>query len=487
MQASSTNQHNNQPLAAAFSGVASTPYSLFEIRLEREFVVFWGSRYESTDQLLKGVVVLCLQSPLKLDEVRLRLDGTVRHAWLNDPGVAHNTSIMKHKWPSLLETGGRSITLPAGNYEWPFELMMAGDTSESLEGIRDASITYGLRATISRGKLARHISCTKKLRIIRTFAPTALEFMHNMSVEQTWINKVDYSVSIPTKAAVFGGSIVLETRFTPLVKRLEIEKIVVTLVEFQEFSMHSRHYIYTREHKSKREISQWDFEMPREQYWQDTIEETGQEGWVMKKTLQLPKRLSECIQDIDTQGIRVYHKLKIHIPIRNQDGHVSHLDLGIPVNIFISPSITLDDQGNLIDQAPTTQGPPNELIGPPVYGEHILDQLYDSLEDWQIPGQGTHQGEGEGSGTSTPHHADSNESQIYESSNTLESSQSSQSHNPSRSSSETVSTDPEEFAELSKVPTYRTALRTPLQPHAQQGGALPPDYRTASATAATDT
>lgn len=401
-----------------------------------------------------------------------------------------------------MEAGGKSVTLPAGNYEWPFELMMAGDTSESLEGSRDASITYGLRATISRGKLARHISYTKKLRIIRTFAPTALEFMHNMSVEQTWINKVDYSVSIPTKAAVFGGSIVLETRFTPLVKGLEIEKIVVTLVEFQEFSMHSRHYIYTREHKSKREISQWDFEMSREQYWQDTIEETGQEGWVMKKTLQLPKRLSECIQDIDTQGIRVYHKLKIHIPIRNQDGHVSHvsqpfsryraqritsqLDLGIPVNIFISPSITLDDQGNLIDQAPTTQGPPSELIGPPVYGEHILDQLYDSLEDWQIPGQGTNHGEGEGSGTSTPHHTDSNESQTYENSNTLESSQSSQSHNPSRSSSETVSTDPEELAELSKVPTYRTALRTPLQPHAQQGGALPPDYRTASATAATD-
>ncbi|KAI1038272.1 hypothetical protein LB505_012930 [Fusarium chuoi] len=91
---------------------------------------------------------------------------------------------MKHKWPSLLETGGKSVTLPAGNYEWPFELMMAGDTSESLEGIRDTSITYGLRATISRGKLARHISCTKKLRIIRTFAPTALDRLLGVYTDQ---------------------------------------------------------------------------------------------------------------------------------------------------------------------------------------------------------------------------------------------------------------------------------------------------------------
>ena len=49
-------------------------------RLERDFVVFWGNQYESSDQIVKGVVVLCLQSPLKLEDVRVRLDGTVRHS-----------------------------------------------------------------------------------------------------------------------------------------------------------------------------------------------------------------------------------------------------------------------------------------------------------------------------------------------------------------------------------------------------------------------
>ncbi|CVK95175.1 related to ROD1-O-dinitrobenzene,calcium and zinc resistance protein [Fusarium mangiferae] len=450
MQASSTNQHNNQPLAAAFSGVASTPYSLFEIRLEREFVVFWGSRYESTDQLLKGVVVLCLQSPLKLDEVRLRLDGTVRHAWLNDPGVAHNTSIMKHKWPSLLETGGKTITLPAGNYEWPFELMMAGDTSESLEGIRDASITYGLRATISRGKLARHISCTKKLRIIRTFAPTALEFMHSLSL----------FVPLGNLALAFVFSCV-DIVSAVHAELLKLHQSYDNLFNFEPFN-------------------QWcksGFENYR------AAEYSGF-GRYRNRVVDF---VDPCL--LDTHVMHSRHRHTRHQGLsQTQDTH-THSESGracLAFNIFISPSITLDDQGNLIDQAPTTQGPPSELIGPPVYGEHILDQLYDSLEEWQIPGQGNYQGEGDGSGTSTPHHTDSNESQTYETSNTLESSQSSQSHNPSRSSSETVSTDPEEFAELSKVPTYRTALRTPLQPHTQQGGALPPDYRTASATSATD-
>lgn len=204
---------------------------------------------------------------------------------------------------------------------------MPGDTSESLDGLSDVSITYALRATINRGRLVRHTSCCKKLRIVRTLAPTALEFMHNVSVEQTWTNKVDYSVSIPSKAVAFGSSVVLEIRITPLVKGVELERIRVKLVEFHEFSMHSRHYIYTREHKSQREVSHWNFEVSREQHWQDVIEETNQEGWVIKQTLDLPKTLAECCQDIDAQGIKIYHKLKIHIPIGNQDGHVSHVSI----------------------------------------------------------------------------------------------------------------------------------------------------------------
>ncbi|KAF4994700.1 hypothetical protein FGRMN_5615 [Fusarium graminum] len=461
MQTSTVQLSNNPPTSASFSGVTSNPCSLFDIRLERDFVVFWGSQYESSDQLLKGVVVLCLRSPLKLEDIRLRLDGIVRHAWLTDPGVAHNTNILKHKWPSLIGTNGKSLTLPTGNYEWPFELIMAGDTPESLEGIRDASITYSLRATIGRGKLARHISCSKQVRVIRAFAPTALEFMHSEFIEQTWVNKVDYAVSIPTKAAVFGGTVALEMRFTPLVKGVQLGNIAITLIEFHEFNMHSRHYIYTREQKGQRQVSSWDFDI-LEQDWQDNIEEIDQEGWVIKKTLQLPKKLSECVQDIDAQGIRIYHKLKsLTFSVQHPRRLTIKLDMGIPVNICISPFMALDEHGNLVSRCPDAQYQANESIGPPLYGEHILDQLYDNVESWQIPASGSSPPLPEGDGSNV------SPRQLNE--------------NNSRSSSETVSTDPEDLVELSKVPTYRTALRTPLQSHGQQDGTLPPEYRTAAA------
>src|SRR5699024_331463 len=98
-----------------------------------------------------------------------------------------------------------------------------------------------------------------------------------------------------------------------------------------------RHYIYTREHKSQREVTHWDINITTEQYWQDNIEETNQEGWVIKQSIELPKALSECSQDIDAHGIKIYHKLKLHIPIRNPDGHVSHVS---PLLSFEKPSET---------------------------------------------------------------------------------------------------------------------------------------------------
>ena len=47
-------------------------------RLENDFLVFRGNHHESAGQLIKGYVVLCLSNELKLDELHLRLTGTLR-------------------------------------------------------------------------------------------------------------------------------------------------------------------------------------------------------------------------------------------------------------------------------------------------------------------------------------------------------------------------------------------------------------------------
>ncbi|CAJ2505474.1 Uu.00g128680.m01.CDS01 [Anthostomella pinea] len=393
--------------------------ALFEIRLDNDFIVLRGGDDEASGQLLKGVLVLCLREQLKCEDVHLRLQGECRVAWLDGkqtPSGIHNqkvdrtTTILKHNWPPFVGESNHHNTLQPGNYEWPFEFLLPGDTAESVEGLYQTGITYVLKATVSRGKLAKNYHAYKRLRIIRTLEPAALEFNHAMSVENIWPNKIEYSVVIPQKAVVFGSNVPLEMRFTPLLKGLEMGTITVKLIEIQEFTV-SGYAIPTRSHKRDRDVHTWTFEVNRDTDWQNNIEETGQEGWVVNKELPMPKKLSKCIQDCTVHGIKIRHKLKLTVALKNPDGHVSELRATLPVTIFISPNMPLDDEGNIVSQAPETtagdqRAEQTSNMAPPGYGQHVLDQLYDDVDPSGImtPGLMT---PGIQSGISSPFYAQS--------------------------------------------------------------------------------
>lgn len=96
-------------------------------------------------------------------------------------------------------------------------------------------------------------------------------------------------------------------------------------------------------------------------------------------------------------------------------GHVSELRATLPVTIFISPNMPLDEEGTLVRQAPQEGGQtaPVRNIAPPGYGEHVLDQLYEQVDmngmhsglqsGMQTPAIQT--GSGVGSGANTPFYA----------------------------------------------------------------------------------
>ncbi|KAK2596668.1 hypothetical protein QQS21_006243 [Conoideocrella luteorostrata] len=533
------------PSFKPFSSVTGrNSYSLFDIRLDQDFIVFRGNDHESSGQLLKGVVVLCLSAPLRIEDIHLRLVGTLRLSWTDHrssaPGVSGQkvdkaTTILDHRWqPFVGGPHGKSMTLPAGNYEYPFEFMLPGDTAESVEGIPEASITYRLKATVGRGKLAYDLHAYKHLRIIRTLEPGALEFLHAMSVENIWPNKVDYSIIIPQKAVVFGGTINMEMRFTPLLKGLELGDITAKMIEIRDCWIQGATGLSMREYRTEREVATWRFEVNREEHWQDMIEDTGQEGWALTKPLPLPKRLRQCIQDLNHHGIKVRHKIKLTVALKNPDGHISELRATLPVSIFISPNIPFDEQGNLVNQSQGNAAPTNEsaAIAPPGYGEHVLDQLYEDVDvsGFQTPAiqsgvsspfyaqsrsgsaenlaslghaapiapaalssrladvsldpshrnrsytsMHSHPPSGRVSPTSG-HHGSAPRSEPPSTSLTRSNSEE---DNSARNSTEHVDLDPSEFAELNRVPSYATAVRTPVPSRAQPAAGLVPDYFTA--------
>ncbi|KAI5455627.1 hypothetical protein BGZ63DRAFT_138584 [Mariannaea sp. PMI_226] len=442
------------------------------IRLERNCIVFRGDENASSSQLLRGVVVLCVHSRFKIEDVHLQLAGTLRYSWRDPSLLGHKVNILDYRWPSFAGRHGETMTLPPGNYEWPFEYLFPGDTVESIEGIPEASIVYKLKATISRGKLAIDIHTDRHVRVIRTLSVDSLETMPTITVGNTWLDKIDYSVSLPTKAVALGSTIALYMNFTPLLKGLDLGDVLVTLLETRELTGHVPNSPHMREHRVVHRLSQWCFQITSD-HWQEAIQGTGQEGWSLTKTLDMPKDLHLCCQDVNHHGIKVDHKLRVQIQLNNPDGHISELLIFLPIYLFISPHIFSGSQGNLLSHRDTISSLEAATAGPPGYGDHLQDQLYEEnniCERLEVPSQRrmsryTRSTDFDDTApmattTSTLHRTDVT--------------------NPPLLDPGISNLDLAEFQELNRVPTYRTAVQSPVRSSSQPSNSHLPDYRTAT-------
>ncbi len=261
-------------------------------------------------------------------------------------------------------------TLKAGNFDYPFQVIIEGNMPESVEGLDDSWVVYRMKATIERGRLAHNISTRKHLRVVRTLGPTSLELAHGIAIKSVWKDKIDYSMATPAKSVIFGTAVQANIRLIPILKGLKIGKIQIKLNETQELKA------FERRHKYHREVVVDEFEI------EEHSDPNGQEGYDLTRTLQLPKTLKKCLQGVDTPGLKVRHRLSFNIALINPDGHVSELRGHIPLLIYISPNLPLDESNNLVNRSPldarAIQG--LEQHAPPLYGEHLYDQLYSDID-----------------------------------------------------------------------------------------------------------
>lgn len=138
-----------------------------------------------------------------------------------------------------------------------------------------------------------------------------------------WPAKVNYSLSTPTKAVIFGTTVQVDFRLIPLLKGLKIGKITTELNERQEMTIKG-----PRTPRKCREIirliAKDEHRLP------DDVEAEnigGQEGYLFSRTLAIPQSLRKCLQSVDALGIKIRHNLNFNVQMHNPDGHVSEVSV----------------------------------------------------------------------------------------------------------------------------------------------------------------
>jgi hypothetical protein len=377
---------------------SSSSVKYFDIRLDNDYIVFRGSEDEAASAQLAGSLVLCLTEPMTINHVDLTLSGIVHMSWQTTSTSSMSGRRTSYKEKTFFEKSwtfrdagkGKTEVLQPDNYEWPFNTILEGSLPESVEGLKDAWIIYRLKAEISR-KRGRDIVIRKPLRVVRTLDSSALELSHAMSVENIWPNKIEYSISIPNKAVAFGSFVQVDFKLISLLKGLVIGNVSTQVKEEQEFVVDPEWGVSALNNgvtKSDRVIGT-DLYKVDAAVDEQVIDEVA-EGYQFSRYLELPKSLNQCLQDCNVKGIKIRHKVKFNVQLHNPDGHISELRANLPISLYISPSLPINENNDLVDQTPQAgrAAIANDLANaaPPVYGQHTLDALYSDVTGYRTPG-----------------------------------------------------------------------------------------------------
>lgn len=241
----------------------------------------------------------------------------------------HNGNSSSSSTSNLTPRGNH--VLVQGNYEFPFSAILPGDMPESIEGLPGASLVYKLESTIDRSKFHHPMVAKKHVRVVRTMTTDSVELSETVAVDNTWPKKVEYSLNVPSKAIAVGSGTPISLMLVPLLKGLRLGEIRISLVELYSYVGY-----LPPPHTDERIVCEKIIPM------QQADENFQLDKWEIDTFLRIPPSLSKCTQDCDIQThLKVRHKLKFNIGLCNPDGHTSELRASLPVQIFISPFVTV--------------------------------------------------------------------------------------------------------------------------------------------------
>ncbi|KAL4736685.1 HECT-type ubiquitin ligase-interacting protein apyA [Aspergillus similis] len=347
-----------------------------DIQLDKDFVVFQGCEQEALAVYLSGVLTMRLKEATTIKHIRLHLRGVRRlspdtqcslPARTGRKRLCSETEFYSRTWN--FHDGYREApkTVPAGEYKYPFDVVMEGSLPATVEGLKEASISYLFTVEIGR-RHVRDITLNKPLRVIRV--PDLEPCSHDFTLDEVWANKIAYRIGIQNRTVALGTRIDVDYVFASLLMGLKIAFIESQLLEFRDFGLDPNNGRSAHVARTETIVCRDRYNLD-EEYSSKAVE-----SYQFSRSLQLPRALGQCIQDTEDMGVKVSHKLKIHVRMHNPDAHESELRLAIPVLIYLSPYYRVWEDsfcGETIP-LPETLNPSEEC--PPAYGMHELDQLY---------------------------------------------------------------------------------------------------------------
>jgi hypothetical protein len=139
------------------------------------------------------------------------------------------------------------------------------------------------------------------------------------TLDEVWANKIAYRIGIQNRAVALGTRIDVDYVFAPLLRDMKIAFIESQLLEFRDLSVDPNDGASTHAARTETIVCRDRYTLDEE------YSSKALESYQFSRSLQLPQALGHCVQDTEDLGVKVSHKLKIHVRMHNPDGHESEV------------------------------------------------------------------------------------------------------------------------------------------------------------------
>ncbi|CAI5757565.1 unnamed protein product [Candida verbasci] len=290
---------------------------------------------------------------------------------------------------NLDQSTNHSFLLPKGNYSLPFKVYLPSNIGETIEGLPIGTLLYKLQCNIERGRFEKKISVNKHIRVVRTLHPQNLNLTDSIDVDNTWVGKLQYKVSMLKKGVAIGSNIPINIIIIPIAKGLSLKAMNACIVEHYHIDVNGERSPEYERLIGKQELSIPDEDLPYDR-------------WDIKTQYKVPDQLKKITQTCDVRSmIVVKHRLRVAIQLRNKEGHVSELRANLPIYVYISANsghvigrhYEVDNHhGTFIldmtkedlvfkrhdeEEEEEESDLDREDSAPPLYSKHIFDRIYD--------------------------------------------------------------------------------------------------------------
>ncbi|KAG5422004.1 hypothetical protein I9W82_001097 [Candida metapsilosis] len=306
----------------------------------------------------------------------------------------------------LKDVPGHSFLLPKGNYSLPFKVYLPANVGETVEGLPIGTLLYKMQCTIERGRFEKSHQTSKHIRIVRTLHPRNMNLLDSIDVDNTWVGKLQYLVSMPKKAVAIGSTVPIHVTIIPIAKGLSLKAMNACIVEHYHIQVDNQ-----RSPEYERLCGKQELTIP-------SNSDLEYDRWVIKTHYKVPDHLRQISQTCDVKNsmIVIKHRLRVAIQLKNKEGHTSELRANLPVCVYLSANIghvvgrhyDIDNHhGTFVldykkedvlfhkrDSAPATpavsddeyegeseEETDNDLdreeSAPPLYEKHVFDKIFD--------------------------------------------------------------------------------------------------------------